>query len=700
MEPRALDQLCINTLRFLAVDAVQKANSGHPGLPMGAAPMAYWLWTRFLRHNPADSAWPNRDRFVLSAGHGSMLLYGLLHLSGYDLALEDIQLFRQWGSRTPGHPEVHRTPGVEATTGPLGQGLANAIGMAIAQAHLAARFNRPGYPVVDHRTYCLASDGDLMEGVAAEACSLAGHLRLSKLTVLYDSNDITLAGSASLCFTEDVAARFRAYDWNVLEVADGNDLAAIDAAIVAARAESQRPTLIVVRTIIGFGAPHKEGTFGVHGAPLGPDEVRAAKQNLGWPLEPPFLVPEEVRQRFHQAIDDGARLQPAWEDVFRQYAAAYPDLATELRRRLAGELPTDPISGVDSGPAMGARTDAPWAMNLPHFAPDPKGMATRKASETVLQSLAATLPELVGGSADLDPSTFTWLKNQGDLEAAGTLPADPQGAVGGGWDYAGRNLHFGVREHAMGAIANGMALHGGVIPFTATFFTFADYMRPPIRLAAMSHLHAIFVFTHDSIGVGEDGPTHQPVEQLMSLRGVPGLSVIRPADAAETMEAWRSAVLCSDGPTALILTRQNVPILDRTRCAGAAGLRQGAYTLWQSGDGLPEIILIGTGSEVQIALAAGEQLAHEGIRARVVSMPSWDIFDRQPPAYRESVLPPQVAARVAVEAGIALGWEHYTGLRGRVVAMEGYGASAPAGTLYQKFGITVDRVLSEAHSLL
>jgi transketolase len=664
--------------------------------------MAYWLWTRFMRHNPANPAWPNRDRFMLSAGHGSMLLYGLLHLSGYDLTLEDIQQFRQWGSRTPGHPEVHRTPGVEATSGPLGQGLANAVGMAVAEAHLAARFNRPDHEIVDHRTYCLASDGDLMEGVASEACSLAGHLRLSKLVVLYDSNDITLAGGASLCFTEDVAARFRAYGWHVLDVEDGNDLAAINDALTRAQTERQRPTLIVVHTIIGFGAPHKQGTFGIHGAPLGAEEVRAAKVNLGWPLEPAFLIPEEVCQRFHQAIDDGAGLQAAWEARFRQYEAAYPDLAAELRRRLAGELPADheTAPSVDVSSGAGVSLDPPWARDLPHFAPDAKGMATRKASEVVLQSLAATLPELVGGSADLDPSTFTWLMGQGDLEAPEAPPANPQGAVGGGWSYAGRNLHFGIREHAMGAIANGMALHGGLIPYTATFFTFADYMRPPIRLAAMSHLHVIFIFTHDSIGVGEDGPTHQPVEQLMNLRGVHGLTVIRPADAAETVEAWRAAVLNSAGPTALILTRQNVPMLDRPRCASAIGLHRGAYTLWQSGDGLPEILLIGTGSEVQIALAAGEQLAHEGVRVRVVSMPSWDIFDRQPPDYRQSVLPSQVAARVAVEAGISLGWEHYTGLNGRVVAMEGYGASAPAGVLYQKFGITVERVLAEARSLL
>jgi transketolase len=700
MNPEALDLLCINTLRFLAVDAVQKANSGHPGLPMGAAPMAYWLWARFLRHNPADPAWPDRDRFVLSAGHGSMLLYGLLHLSGYDLTLEDIQQFRQWGSRTPGHPEVHRTPGVEATTGPLGQGLANAVGMAAAEAHLAARFNRPGHQVVDHRTYCLVSDGDLMEGVASEACSLAGHLRLAKLTVLYDSNGITLAGSAFLSFTENVAARFRAYGWNVLEVKDGNDLAAIDAALTSATAQSERPSLIVVRTIIGFGAPHKQGAFGVHGAPLGAEEVRAAKENLGWPLEPTFLVPDEVRQRLGRAVDDGAALQAAWEERLRRFAAAHPALASELLRRLAGELPVEPATGTEARGATGIRLDPPWARGLPGFTPDPRGMATRKASEAVLQVLAAALPELVGGSADLDPSTFTWLKGQGDLESPDSTPDGAQGALGGGWDYAGRNLHFGIREHAMGAIANGMALHGGLIPYTATFFTFADYMRPPIRLAAMSHLHAIFVFTHDSIGVGEDGPTHQPVEQLMNLRGVPGLTVIRPADAAETVEAWRAAVLNFAGPTALVLTRQNVPILDRVRYARADGLHKGAYILWQSGEGLPEIILMGTGSEVALALAAGEQLAHEGVHVRVVSMPSWEIFDRQPLAYREIILPLQVPARVAVEAGIALGWEHYVGLHGRVVAMDGYGASAPAGILYQKFGITVDRVLYEARAIL
>jgi transketolase len=698
MEPHALDLLCTNTLRFLAVDAIQKANSGHPGLPMGAAPMAYCLWTRFLRHNPADPAWPDRDRFVLSAGHGSMLLYGLLHLSGYDLTLEDIQQFRQWGSRTPGHPEAHRTPGVEATTGPLGQGLANAIGMAVAEAHLAARFNRSGHEVVNHRTYCLASDGDLMEGVASEACSLAGHLRLSKLTVLYDSNDITLAGGASLCFTEDVAARFRAYGWSVLKVDDGNDLDGIRAALTSAQTQSKRPALILVRTIIGFGAPHKQGTFGVHGAPLGADEVRAAKLNLGWPLEPAFLIPDEVCRRFREVIDDGSRLQAVWEERFRRYEAAYPDLAAELRRRLAGELPKDLAPGVDVGARV--RLEPPWSRSLPCFAPDPGGMATRKASEAVLQSLAATLPELVGGSADLNPSTFTWLMGQGDFQAPETPTSNAQGAVGGVWNYAGRNLHFGIREHAMGAIANGMALHGGLIPYAATFCTFADYMRPPIRLAAMSRLHTIFVFTHDSIGVGEDGPTHQPVEQLMNLRGVPGLTVIRPADAAETVEAWRAAVLNSAGPTALVLTRQNLPMLDRARFASAAGLHKGAYTLWQSGDEPPEILLIGTGSEVQLVLAAGEQLANERVRVRVVSMPSWDIFDRQPPAYRESVLPHQVTARLAVEAGISLGWEHYVGLDGRVVGMEGYGASAPVGILYQKFGVTADHVLAEARSLL
>ncbi len=677
-----LEQKSINTIRFLAVDAVQKANSGHPGLPLGAAPMAFVLWTRFLRHNPADPCWPDRDRFVLSAGHGSMLLYALLHLTGYDLSMEDIQSFRQWGSKTPGHPECKLTPGVEATTGPLGQGLANAIGMAIAEAHLAARYNRPGFNVVDHTTYVLASDGDMMEGVTAEACSLAGHLRLGKLIVLYDSNHVSLAGSSAVDFTEDVGKRFEAYDWYVQKVADGNDLAAINSAIQSAQDERARPSLIIVNTTLGYGAPRKQGTFEAHGSPLGPEEVRAAKENLGWPVEPPFLIPEDVQEFFHQALPRGRTEQAAWQLLFDRYAAAYPDPAAEFRRTQAGELPAD------------------WDAGLPSFPADAKGVATRKASEAVMQALAQRVPDLIGGSADLDPSTFTWLKGFGDFEWPSRPAEGAQGRVGGEWSYAGRNIHFGVREHAMGAIANGIALHGGLIPYTATFLTFSDYMRPPMRLAALSDNRVVFIFTHDSVALGEDGPTHQPVEQLMGLREVPNMTVIRPADANETVEAWRMALLKSSGPTTLIFTRQNVPVLDRSRYAPAEGLRRGGYILWQSGSPEPDLILIGTGSEVSLALAAGEKLAAEGVAVRVVDLPSWDLFDEQPADYRESVLPAAVRARVAVEAGVTLGWEHYVGLDGAVVGMTGFGSSAPGSVAYAKFGFTVDHVVEVARQVL
>jgi len=677
-----LDGRCINTIRFLAVDAIQRANSGHPGMPMGAAAMAYCLWQRHLKHNPADPRWVDRDRFILSGGHGSMLLYALLHLTGYDLPLSDLQSFRQWGSKAAGHPECHLVSGVEVTTGPLGQGLGNAVGMALAEAHLAARFNRPGYTIVDHHTYVIASDGDLMEGVAAEVCSLAGHLRLGKLICLFDDNRISLAGSTALSFTEDVGGRFEAYGWHVQQVDEGNGLPAVDAALRAAKDETSRPSLICVRTIIGYGAPHKEGTFHTHGSPLGEEEVRAAKENLGWPLEPTFFIPDEVAEQFRKAVEEGEVKEAEWEEAFSRYAEAYPDEAAEFMRRVNGELPTG------------------WDAALPTFQADPKGMATRKASESVMQALAPQIPELMGGSADLNPSTVSWLKGFGDFQPPTGPPEKLQGAVGGEWGYGGRNVHFGVREHAMGAITTGMALHGGFIPYTATFLVFSDYMRPPMRLAALSQARVIYLFTHDSIGLGEDGPTHQPIEHLMNLRAVPNLTVIRPGDAAETAEAWRTALLRRDGPTALILTRQGLPILDRKECAPVEALQRGGYILWESAEGLPDVILIGTGSETHLALAAGKQLAAEGINVRVVALPSWELFDRQPIKYRETVLPPKVTVRVAVEAGIRLGWEHYVGLEGEIVGMEGFGASAPGKVLYEKFGFTVEGVVQTAKGLL
>jgi transketolase len=676
-----LDEKCINTIRFLSADAVQKANSGHPGMPMGAAAMAYCLWQRHLKHNPANPQWADRDRFILSAGHGSMLLYALLHLTGYDLPLSELQSFRQWGSKTPGHPECRLTPGVEVCAGPLGQGLGNAVGMALAEAHLAARFNRPGHTIVDHFTYVIASDGDLMEGVAAEACSLAGHLGLGKLIVLFDDNRISLAGSIALTFTEDVAKRFEAYGWHVQHVADGNNVAQLDTALVAAKQEIDRPSLLCVRTTIGYGAPHKEGTFQAHGSPLGPDELRAAKEHLDWPVEPAFYIPDDVAGHFRQAVARGEAHEAAWEEGFARYAEAYVDEAAEFMRRMSGDLPTG------------------WDAALPTFKADPKGIATRKASEAVMQALAQQIPELMGGSADLNPSTISWLKGRGDFQSPLRSPDGLQGAVGGDWGYGGRNIHFGVREHAMGAITNGMALHGGVIPYTATFLIFSDYMRPPMRLAALARSRVIYLFTHDSIGLGEDGPTHQPIEQLMNLRAVPNLTVIRPTDAAETVEAWRAALENKGGPTALVFTRQEVPLLERSEHAAAALLRRGGYVLWESAED-PEVIIIGTGSETHLALAAGKELSTEGFRTRVVALPSWKLFDQQPKKYRESVLPPAVTVRVAVEAGIKLGWEHYVGLEGAVVGMDGFGASAPAPVLYEKFGITVAAIVQTAKGLL
>ena len=673
---------CINTIRFLAADAVERAKSGHPGMPMGAAAMAYTLWVKHLKHNPADPQWADRDRFVLSAGHASMLLYAMLHLTGYDLSLSDVEQFRQWESKTPGHPEHACTPGVEVTTGPLGQGLSNAVGMAIAEVHLAAKFNRPGHGIVSHFTYVFASDGDLMEGVASEACSLAGHLGLGKLIVFYDNNRISLAGSTALSFTEDAGKRFEAYGWQVINIEDGNNVAAIDHALSEAKSETTRPSIIFVRTTIGYGAPHKEGTFEAHGSPLGADELKAAKIRLGWPVDPPFFIPDDALAFFRQSLVRGEEWESQWDRAFNSYRKEFPELADELERMMKGELPDT------------------WDRDIPLYPGGSKDVATRKVSETIMQVLASHLPELMGGSADLNPSTFTWIKGYGDFQAPGTPHQDIQGAVGGEWGYGGRNIHFGVREHAMGAIAVGMALHGGFIPYTATFLTFSDYMRPPMRLAALTGLRVIFVFTHDSIALGEDGPTHQPIEQIMNLRAVPNLTVIRPADAAETVEAWREAVLNQKGPTALIFTRQNVPVLDRRELASAVGLQKGGYILWESEPGQPEVILIGTGSEVSLALKAGEILAAEGVRTRVISLSSWELFDRQPVGYRNYVLPPEVRVRVAVEAGIRLGWEHYVGLDGAVVGMDSFGASAPTKVLYDKFGITAERVVQAAKALL
>ena len=677
-----LDGKCINTIRFLAADAIEKAKSGHPGMPMGAAATAYTLWTRHLKHNPNHPGWVDRDRFILSAGHASMLLYSLLYLTGYDLSLEDLKSFRQWGSKTPGHPERNHPPGTEVTTGPLGQGISNAVGLAIAEAHLAARYNRPGRNIVDHFTYVMAGDGDLMEGVTYESCSLAGHLGLGNLIVLYDDNRVSLAGATALSFTEDVISRFTACGWQALRVENGNDIDEIDQAISRARAETTRPSLIAVRTNIGYGSPEKQDSCEAHGAPLGATELAGAKNCLGWPLEPAFFVPEEVAASFQEARKIRQAGEEAWEKLFQDYTREFPDLAAEFSRAMKRELP------------------AGWDSQLPQFPAGSKDIATRKASEAVMQALAASVPELLGGSADLNPSTFTWLKGEGDFQPPFTSGEGIQGRVGGIWGYEGRNLHFGVREHAMGSVAVGLALHGGIIPYTATFLTFADYMRPPMRLAALMGLPAIFIFTHDSIGVGEDGPTHQPIEHLLTLRAIPNLTVIRPADAAETVEAWRAALQNQQGPTALIFSRQNLPVLTGEGIGTAADLNKGAYILWEAGPGLPEVILIGTGSEAMIALEAGRKLAAAGIKARVVSMPSWELFDSQAAAYRDLILPPAVKARVAVEAAVKLGWEHYVGLDGAVVGLTGFGASAPANVLYDKFGITAAQAVETARELL
>ncbi len=664
---RELDLLCINTLRTLAIDVIQKADSGHPGLPLGAAPMAWVLWNRHLKHAPSEPQWADRDRFVLSAGHGSMLLYGLLHLHGYPLSWDDVMNFRQWGSKTPGHPEYGLTPGVEATTGPLGQGHANAVGMAIAERALAARFNKPGHQLVDHHTYCLVGDGCVMEGVATEAASLAGHLKLGKLICLYDANDVTLDGPAKLSFTEDVAKRYESYGWQVLLVKDGNgDLDAIDAAIQQAKAETGKPSLIIVKTTIGFGSPNKAGKSAAHGSPLGNDEIALTKKALGWDPEKKLWVPDEARAHFQKAVETGKQRVSEWKTRFDAYAKAFPELAKDFERVMKGELP---VGFKDGLPTYAAGT----------------GVETRTAAGQVLNALATKLPELIGGDADLGGSTKTVLKDGGSFD---------------GQSGVGRNIHFGVREHAMAAIANGMAYHGGVRPFTATFFCFSDYMRPAVRLAAMNHLPAVFVWTHDSIGLGEDGPTHQPVEHLMALRTMPNLHVVRPGDATEAAEAWVYALERKHGPTGLVLTRQKIPTVDRAAMASAKGLHQGGYVLAEATGGAPKVILIGTGSELQLAVQARELLEKSGVPTRVVSMPCLEQFKAQPKSYQEQVLPKAVTARVSVEAGVTLGWERFVGDRGIAIGVDRYGASAPDKILYEQYGLTVAKVVEAAKSLV
>jgi transketolase len=662
-----IDQLAITTIRMLSIDQIEQAKSGHPGLPMGAAPMAYTLWAKHMNHNPANPGWFNRDRFVLSAGHGSALLYSLLHLFGYNLSMDELKNFRQWGSLTPGHPEVKHTPGVEATTGPLGQGISTAVGMAMAEAHLAARFNRGGLDIIDHYTYVLASDGDLMEGVAAEACSLAGHLKLGKLIVLYDSNDISLDGELSHAFSEDVRKRFEAYGWQVLRVEDGNDIEAVSRAIEEAKLDKTRPTLIEVRTVIGFGSPNRAGTSEVHGKPLGADEVAEVRKAYGWSHEEPFFVPDEVRQHFAAIQSRLAEKEAAWNDLMKQYEARWPEQARQLHAAIRDELPEG------------------WDQDLPRFTPEDKPIATRSASGKVLQALAKSVPLLIGGSADLASSNNTLMKEEGTFS--------PE-------NYSGRNIWFGVREHAMGAALNGMMLHGGLRAYGGTFLVFSDYLRPAIRVAALSKLPAIYVFTHDSIAVGEDGPTHQPVEHVPSLRLIPGLKVIRPADANETVAAWQYALSQSESPVALVLTRQNLPVLEGTAGKGMELVEKGAYILSEAQDGQPQGILIATGSEVSLALEAQKKLLDKGIRVRVVSMPCRELFELQDEEYRHEVLPPHVRARVAIEAAHPMGWERWVGEQGAVIGIDHFGASAPGELVMKNFGFHVDNVVKHMEAVL
>ncbi|HEX4203797.1 MAG TPA: transketolase [Ktedonobacteraceae bacterium] len=658
-----LEQLCINTIRTLAMDGVQKANSGHPGTAMALAPLTYLLWTRFMHYNPKNPAWLNRDRFVLSAGHASMLQYSMLHLTGYDLPLEELKNFRQWGSKTPGHPEYRHTVGIETTTGPLGQGISNSIGMAIAQRFLASRYNRPEHKILDHHIYTIVSDGDLMEGVSAESASLAGHLKLGQLICFYDNNRITIEGETDLAFSEDVGKRFEGYHWHVQHIEDVNDLPALEEAILAAQAETERPSLIVVRTHIGFGSPHKQDSSKAHGEPLGADEIILTKRNLGWPSEEPFYEPEEAVAYFRQAVERGAKQEQEWQQRYQAYATAYPELAAQFENEQRGEFPTG------------------WDSDLPTFGAD-EALATRAASGKALNAIAAKLPNLIGGSADLAPSTSTYMKGLGDF----------------GPEENGRNMHFGIREHAMGGILNGMALYGGLLPFGATFLIFSDYMRPPIRLAALMKLNTNYVFTHDGIGVGEDGPTHQPIEQLAALRSIPGIVVLRPADANETVEAWRVA-LTHKGPVAIALSRQAIPTLDRSKLASAGNVARGAYVLSDS-EQTPQIILMATGAEVPLVEEAAEKLRQDGNAIRVVSMPSWELFEAQSAEYKESVLPRNVRARLAVEAASPQGWERYVGLDGATITLDHFGASAPAKVLFKEFGFSVDNVVEKAKALL
>ncbi len=665
---QSLDELCVNTIRTLSIDAVQQANSGHPGAPLGLAEAAYVLWTRFLKHNPRNPNWPDRDRFILSAGHASMLLYSLLYLTGYDLSLDDIKHFRQWESITPGHPEHGLTPGVETTTGPLGQGLGTAVGFALAERHLAAQFNQPGHTIVDHYTYVIASDGDMMEGISHEAGSYAGHLKLSKLIVLYDANAVMLSGPTNEAFSEDVGKRFEAYGWQVQTI-DGMDRTQVEAALAAAKADTERPSLIVAHTHIGYGSPHKHDSSAAHGEPLGVEEVKLTKQALGWPWEDPFHVPQEALDHMREAVAQGEQAEAEWQRRFSAYAAAYPDLATQWTQAMSGALP----DGYDA--------------DIPTWGPeDNKGqISTREASGAVINAVAPKLPNLIGGSADLSTSNKTDIKGATMIEAG---------------NYGGRILNFGVREHVMGTTLSGLALHRGLIPYGGTFLTFSDYMRPAVRLASLMGVRAIYVYTHDSIGLGEDGPTHQPIEHVAALRAIPGLTVIRPADANETAAAWRFALANANGPTALALTRQNLPIIDQTKYAPASNLERGGYILSEAEGGTPDIILIATGSEVQLVLGAQSKLAEQGVKARVVSMPSTELFDRQPQQYRDQVLPPQIRKRLAVEAAVPMTWYRYVGLDGDIIGINHYGASAPAKVVFEKFGFTIDNVVARALALL
>ena len=666
-QPKPIDQLSIHTIRFLSLDMVEKAQSGHPGTPMGAADMAYVLWNKFLKHNPTNPNWPNRDRFVLSPGHASAMLYSLLYLTGYDLPLEELKNFREWGSKTPGHPEYGRTPGVAATTGPLGQGFANGVGMAMAERFLADHFNRPHHEIINHYTYAIASDGDMQEGVTSEAASLAGTLRLGKLIYLYDSNEVQIEGPTKQAFRENVGRRFDAYGWQVIGPIDGTDLPEIERAILRARDETEKPSLIICKTIIGHCTP-EEGTAKIHGEPIPELDARRAKELCKWPTDRTFYVPDDVLAHMREAVKRGESAEREWQQGFEEYGKDFPELASRFKAQMEGKLPADWDSGLQS-----------------LFQNETKPIATRSASGKVLNILAKHVHGLTGGSGDLNPSTKTFLVGYGNF----------------GWqEHYGHNIHFGVREHAMGAITNGMALHHGVIPYAATFLIFSDYMRPPIRLAAMMKIRVVYVFTHDSIGLGQDGPTHQPIEQLMGLRSIPNMTVIRPSDATETVEAWRAALLNTHGPTALILTRQDLPIIDRSKYASAANLHRGAYVLWETEKKSADIILIGTGSEVQVALEAGKKLASEGTSVRVVSMPSWELFDSQPADYKESILPRTARLRVSVEAAAKVGWEHYVGLDGKIIGLDHFGASAPGEVLFEKFHITSEHVVTVAKELL